>query len=103
MEQKSEKNTGMAVVSYLVFFVPLLTDDAKDPFVKFHVKQGLLLVISFIASSILTWIPFIGYFMSQLAYLLVAVIWVLGVINAISGKQEPVPVIGKYAEKWFKF
>lgn len=27
---------------------------------------------------------------------------VMGLINAINGKQEPLPIIGRYAEDWFK-
>lgn len=35
---KKEKNIGMAVVAYILFFIPLLTDAKNDPFVKYHVK-----------------------------------------------------------------
>lgn len=56
---KKEKNTGMAIVAYIIFFIPLLTEAKNDPFVKYHVKQGLVLfigwVIVWIISSILPW------------------------------------------------
>ena len=40
------KNTTMAIIAYIIFFVPLLTGDAKkDSFVKYHVKQGLVLFL----------------------------------------------------------
>ena len=40
------KNTMMAVIAYILFFVPLLTGDAKkDSFVKYHTKQGLVLFL----------------------------------------------------------
>ena len=39
-------NTGMAVLAYILFFIPLLTDAKNDPFVKFHVKQGLVLFLA---------------------------------------------------------
>ena len=45
-EKKEEKNAGMAIVAYLLFFIPLLTEARKDPFVRYHVKQGLVLFIS---------------------------------------------------------
>ncbi|MBP6855591.1 MAG: hypothetical protein KBC26_01280 [Candidatus Pacebacteria bacterium] len=40
-EHKSEehkKNIAMAIVAYILFFIPLLTDAKNDPFVKYHVK-----------------------------------------------------------------
>ena len=99
----TEKNTGMAVVAYLLFFVPLLTDAAKDPFVKFHVKQGLLIVCGLVATAVIGWIPVIGWIIAMIAPLLIFVLWIIGILNAVAGKKEPLPVIGKYAEEWFKF
>ncbi len=43
--QPKEKNTAMAAVAYLIFFLPLLTDAKNDQFVKYHVKQGLVFFI----------------------------------------------------------
>ena len=44
---EGEKNTLMAVLAYLgiLILVPFLTDAKKDPFVKFHLKQGVALII----------------------------------------------------------
>ena len=47
-------NTGMAVVAYLIFFIPLLTDAKDDPYVKFHTKQGVVLFIAWVV----TWIRY---------------------------------------------
>ena len=94
-EAKKEKNTGMAIVAYIIFFVPLLTDAKDDPFVKFHVKQGLVLTICWVILSIVgvfvwfVWILGLGMF----------VLWILGVMNASSGKKVPLPIIGQFAEK----
>jgi len=49
-----KKNTGMAVVAYFIFFLPLLTEAKKDPFVKYHVRQGLGLLIAFFALRFIT-------------------------------------------------
>lgn len=51
------KNIGMAIVAYIIFFIPLLTEAKKDPFVKYHVKQGLVLFIAWIIVGML------GYFL----------------------------------------
>jgi len=45
-----QKNKGMAVLSYILFFIPLLTGTHKEsPYVKFHVNQGTALWIFSIA------------------------------------------------------
>lgn len=100
----SSKNTTMAIVAYFIFFVPLLTDSKNDPFVKFHVKQALLLVIIALINSILaTMLPFMLSFITSLVSIGILILWVMGLINAANGKTEPVPVIGKYAEQFLKF
>ena len=102
----SSKNTSMAAVAYFLFFVPLLTDAKDDPFVKYHVKQGLLLlilgIIVSIFNSIIGRIPFIGWIVSFVLGVGMFVLWLLGLMNALNGKQEPVPVVGQYAEEFFK-
>jgi uncharacterized membrane protein len=103
----STKNTTMAAIAYVLFFVPLLTDSKDDPFVKFHVKQSILLVIlSIIVSifnSIIGRIPFIGWLIGLILGLGVFALWVIGIMNALNGKMTPVPVVGQYAEEYLKF
>src|SRR3990167_3767488 len=49
-----KQNTVMAIIAYILFFVPLLTGDAKkDAFVKFHTKQGLVLFILVVLINII--------------------------------------------------
>ena len=95
------KNIGMAVVAYIIFFIPLLTDAKNDPFVKYHVKQGLVLLISGIVVMIIAHIPAIGWF-SWLLNLGLLVLLIIGIVNAVGGKEKPLPLIGQYANK-FKF
>lgn len=100
-----KKNTTMAVIAYILFFVPLLTGDAKkDPFVKYHTKQGLVLFLLVVLLNIIDWImPF--YFWLTINWVLslgTLVLLIIGISNAVSGKQQPLPVVGKFADV-FKF
>lgn len=100
-EKKQEKNTGMAIVAYIIFFVPLLTDAKDDPFVKYHVKQGMVLAITAVLVSIIStffWRFFLGWIF-WIVDLGLIILWILGIMNASSGKKEPLPVIGQFAEK----
>ncbi len=96
-----KKNTAMAVLAYIIFFIPLLTGDAKkDAFVKYHTKQGIVLFLLVVLINVLGWIvPF--YFWFSISWILslgTLVLLILGIINAVNGKQEPLPVIGKFAD-----
>jgi len=96
-----EKNTGMAIVAYIIFFIPLLTEAKNDPFVKFHVQQGLALficgVIVWIINSILPWQLRI---ISQLFNICLLVLMIIGIINASRGEKNPLPLIGKFGEQF---
>ena len=101
-----EQNKAIAAIAYLgiLFLIPLLTK--KDsPFALYHAKQGMIL---FIADVILWFAGFIlglatlgfGYYFTWIIWLLIVVWSILGIVNAMNGKMQPLPVIGKMAENW---
>ncbi len=98
-ESSAKKNTGMAVVAYLLFFVPLLTDAKNDPFVKFHVKQAIILLIGWLVSVIIGQVPVLGWAISFVMGVGILILLLMGIINALNGEEKPLPIIGQYAEK----
>jgi len=98
---KKQKNIGMAIVAYIIFFIPLLTDAKKDPFVKYHVKQGIVLFIVSVLVGIISYIlPWQLSIISQLLEVCVFVLMVIGIVNASKGEQKPLPVIGKFGDQF---
>jgi len=98
---KKEKNTGMAIVAYIIFFIPLLTESKNDPFVKFHVKQGLVLFIGGVIVGIISYIlPWQLLMISRLLDLGLFALMIIGILNASKGEQKPLPVIGKFGEQF---
>lgn len=92
-------NKGMAVLSYLglLFLIPLLA--AKDSqYARFHVNQGIVLFIAdFILSfvmSMLNWTFFAASVKAVLG-LIMLIYWIVGIVNAASGKAKELPLIGK--------
>ena len=98
-ENLKEKNVGMAIVAYFIFFVPLLTDSKDDPFVKFHVKQGLVLFLGWVAVSFISQITFIAFF-AGILNLAILVLLVIGVMNAAGSKKTPLPLVGHLADNF---
>ncbi|MFH1910374.1 MAG: hypothetical protein ABIJ72_04305 [bacterium] len=99
---EGQKNIGMAVLCYLgiLILVPLLTDAKNDAFVKFHLKQGIVLIIASIAISVINIIPIIGQLISIVGGLIVFVLWIMGIINAAGGQEKELPIIGKYGSNF---
>ena len=74
----------------------------KNSFVRFHVKQGLVLLITSIIINVVgTVVPFIGWFIIlPLGSIFVIVLWILGIVNAVNGNKNKLPVIGGFADKF---
>ena len=99
---KKDRNIGMAIIAYIIFFLPLLTEEKNNPFVKYHVKQGFVLFLAGVVARIITRLPILGWFLVSFLNAFVFILFVIGVMNVLNGKKEPLPVIGKFADK-FKF
>jgi len=100
-QQGTGKKTGMAILAYIIFFIPLLTNDKDDPFVKYHVKQGLVLFIYWVVAWIIaTMIPIIGWILSPVLNIIGIILLIIGIVRASEGREVPLPVIGKYASKF---
>ena len=93
--QDIEKNKVMAVLAYILFFIPLLA--AKDSkFARFHTNQGLVLFLGGIIASVVAVIPVIGWIIAPIAGLVITVLAIIGILNALNGRAKELPVIGKF-------
>ncbi|MDR2019028.1 MAG: DUF4870 domain-containing protein [Syntrophobacterales bacterium] len=95
------------ILAYLgiLCFIPLLTQK-QNRFIIFHAKQGLVLFITWMIAWILkifvSFIPYIGPIMSVVLSLVVLgcfVIGIIGIVQAIQGKEWKIPILGDFAEK----
>ncbi len=95
------KNTLMAVLSYIGPLVIVSYLSAKDdPFVKFHIKQGLVLFVGEIAIWIVTSMVWGLWMIMQFINLGIIVLSIMGIINAVQGKEKELPVVGQYAKSF---
>ncbi|WP_412966800.1 DUF4870 domain-containing protein [Fredinandcohnia sp. 179-A 10B2 NHS] len=92
-----EDNKVMAILAYIIFFLPLLAA-RESTFAMYHANQGLLLFLLAVGINIVgTIIPFIGWMIIlPLGNLLVLALAILGIINAAKGDEKPLPILGKY-------
>lgn len=107
--QDISQNKVMAVLAYFGILVLIPIFAAKESkFARFHSNQGLILLILGIAlsiiSSILSTLLFsISYklmwimgIISFAIWVIIAVFFILGVINAAKGRAKELPLIGHF-------
>ncbi len=112
-----EQNKTMCILAYLgiLVLIPMFVSPAKDSrFVRFHVNQGIILLIACIGwvivdsvimallravlwSGLSAWRFYTTFgTILNLVYILFTILAIIGIINALNGKAKELPVIGKY-------
>lgn len=117
---KIENEKVCALLSYLLIGIIWYFVDEKmkkSEIARYHVKQGLVLLISWIIYSIIISVLFSiiilplimsGLFIGTIAMipivnllnLIPLIFMIIGIINALNEKQKPLPIIGHFAEKF---
>lgn len=95
------EKTIMASLSYVgpLVLIPFLTKK-DDPFVMFHVRQGLVL---FGIEVILMFINMLTFYMLSpivaVINIILVILSIIGILNALKLKEKQVPMTGRWAEK----
>lgn len=89
--QTSEpESKAMGIIAYLFGWIGLIiavcAGNREDEFTKFHINQALMLDIC----SLIVFIPVIG----QILWVVLLVFRIIGLIWAISGKMNSLPIVG---------
>ena len=106
--KRASEDVVFLVLAYLGIFalIPFFVVKNND-YVKWHAKQGLVLVafeiVLWIALMIIGFIPILNIifaFLGLFIWLGVLVLHVFCIIKALKGEKWHVPVIGNYADKF---
>jgi len=90
----------IAVLSYLFFIgwviALVLYGNHRDPYVRYHLRQSLGLLIGLVLFAI---IPLIGWLLCVFTLAL----WFIGIYYALSGQKRSVPVVGDFFQQHLSF
>lgn len=100
-----EEGKTLALVAYLTVIGTLIAffmnKEKRNDFVSFHIRQALGLGFLYIALGYI-----IGYFDSWMItysfWIFFSVLFLYGILGAISGKFNKIPLIGDFFQKAFK-
>lgn len=91
------EQTIMASLSYVgpLILVPFLTKK-EDPFINFHIRQGLqVFIMTFVIWIFSNWLFGLSPFL-KLASFVALVFSIIGIINALKLNEKELPYIGKW-------
>ncbi len=98
---KPEQKTLMGILAYvgILIIIPFLM--AKDdPFVKFHIKQGMVLVIVEIAVWVVGSMMWSLWGILSLVNIATLVLSIIGIVNVVQGQQKELPLVGGFAKNF---
>ncbi len=88
----------LAILSYVavLVFIPLFTSP-RSPFITFHAKQGLVILVGLILSLIITGV---SAPLGSVLFILLAIIDVIALVQTILGRAWKIPIIGHIASQF---
>lgn len=103
-DSKAGKTT--AIIAYLTIVGALIAlsinAEPKHQFARFHTRQAFGLHLIFLGCSL-----FLSQWFNEYAwyglYIFYIVLWFYGFLGALNNKEQEVPILGKYFQKWFTF
>lgn len=102
----NEANDGKtaAIVAYLTIVGTIIAyfmnNDSKNSFASFHIRQGLGIHITFyLLGVIVSW--FDSWLVSSPFYIFIIILWGYGILAAIQGERNEVPLLGRQFQNWF--
>lgn len=105
-EAISSEEKNIAVIAYITLIGLLIAfvmnNEKKAAFPTYHIRQSLGLAITGLALGIVGMIPILGWIVSFLGSFALLYLWIMGLLNAINHKEQPVPFLGKKYAEWFK-
>jgi len=100
----NEDRNMEAALSYVLLFVSgiffLIT--RKDPYVRFHAMQSIVVFGIFTLLMFLLRLTVILSSLSSLLGILMFTLWLLLIYKAWSGEDWEVPMLGEIARRWVK-
>lgn len=89
----------LAYLLGILGFVIVFLVRRKDKFAMYHAKQSLVLFVAWIIVRLMFIVPVAGWIAGIVCSVILFIAWVGGIINALSGKEKPVLLIGHYGQK----
>lgn len=95
-----QQNKSMVLLSAILqifipilFFLPLVCCQ-NSPYGKFYANQGLLIMLIYIASSVVLIIPILGWIAGPIIGIANFVFSIMNAVNANNGVRKGIPIVG---------
>ncbi len=101
-----EKGKTVAITSYILIIgvfiaMSMNSGEEKNSFASFHIRQALGLSLTFISLGLII-SNFDNPMITFSMWIFLSVLWTYAIFSAINGETKPIPLLGKYFQKWLE-
>ncbi|NJF25954.1 DUF4870 domain-containing protein [Thermococcus sp. Bubb.Bath] len=93
----------LAYLGWWITGIIFLVLEKDSYFVRFHAMQS---TVTFLGITVLGWIfgiiPFVGWVLANLTWLLGIILWILEMLEAYQGKLYKFPYVGDLSGQWLE-
>lgn len=82
----------ITIIGLIIAFI--MNREKQYQFANYHIKQMIGLAIIGLIVFIIGQIPILGWIVSILAFIPLLILWLIGLMNAVNGKEKPIPLVG---------
>ncbi len=105
-ESAPVEDKTIGIIAYItvigLIIAIIMNQEKKNAFGSYHIRQSLGLFATGIVLALINVIPILGQLIFLVVSLCIFIFAIIGIMNAVNGKEKPLPILGeKYAE-WFK-
>ena len=90
----------LGVFLTIIGFIIVLLAKKDDKYAMYYAKQGLALFICWVVLFVIAWIPILGWIIGFIGYIILLILWIMGLVYSLSGEMKPVPLVGTIADKF---
>ncbi len=105
--QKAMEGKTVAIIAHLTWvgllIAFIINNDNSSSIGSFYIRQNLGLLIMGLIVGVLGVVPVVGWILGAILGVALLIFWIISIINALGGKEKPVPLVGKYFQEWFSF
>lgn len=105
-EEVIKEGKTAAITSYILFIGVLIAlsmnSETRNRFAAFHIRQSLGLTLTFFSLGLII-SNFNHWMITFSMWIFISVLWSYGIMGAIQGKNQPIPLLGNWFQKVFQF
>ena len=95
---KGKNDKIMAILAYIIFFLPIILVKNRSAFLNFHINQGLsLFIVALLGAIVFRVIPFLAVFHPLLSLVIILLV-IIGILNVVHGRMKELPFFGHILE-----